>query len=41
MDDFELINFKQYFSDAYKGARQSLLKEPPYATPEGRTHFRR
>jgi hypothetical protein len=41
MDDFELICFQQFFMNTYKMARQTLLKESPYTTPEGWTHFRR
>lgn len=40
MDDCESVNFKQYFSDAYKGIRLYLMKQPAYTTPEGWTHFR-
>jgi hypothetical protein len=40
MDDFELIDFWQFLSDNYKGVRQSLLKDSPYTTPEGWTHYR-
>jgi hypothetical protein len=41
MDDFELICFKQFIIDYYKMIRLILLKESPYTTPEGWTHFRR
>lgn len=41
LDDFESVNFKQYFSDAYKGIRLYLMKQPACTTPEGWTHFRR
>ncbi|XP_033611744.1 fatty acyl-CoA reductase 1 isoform X2 [Cryptotermes secundus] len=41
LDDFESVNFKQYFSDAYKGIRLYLMKQPACTTPDGWTHFRR
>lgn len=41
MDDFELIDFKQFFSDTLEVVRQVILKEPPRTTPEGWTHYRR
>jgi hypothetical protein len=41
MDDFELIDYRQFFSDSLKVVRQTILKEPSYTTPEGWTHYKR